>query len=100
MSDGESNQQNPAVAEFVTKESVCALDRRLQNLETMLTNLTQYFLGGQNNNYEQRRRDEVDSLRNFRRHRNQLSKMKIPVKIMRDQPCPKTTKDLGKMTTA
>ncbi|PON71427.1 hypothetical protein PanWU01x14_072240, partial [Parasponia andersonii] len=72
MSNGESSQQNPAVEEFATKESVGALDRRLQNLETILTNLTQHFLGGRNNNYEQRRRDEVDPLRNFRRHRNQL----------------------------
>ncbi|PON32078.1 hypothetical protein PanWU01x14_364530 [Parasponia andersonii] len=72
MSNGESSQQNPAVEEFTTKESVGALDRRLQNVETMLTNLTQHFLGGRNNNYEQRRHDEVDPLGNFKRHRNQL----------------------------
>ncbi|PON37799.1 hypothetical protein PanWU01x14_317570 [Parasponia andersonii] len=70
MSDRESSQQNPAVEEFATKESIGALDRRLQNLETMLMNLTQHFLRRRNNNYEQRRRDEVDPLENFRRHRN------------------------------
>ncbi|PON56131.1 hypothetical protein PanWU01x14_183400 [Parasponia andersonii] len=72
MLDGESSQQNPVVEEFATKESVGILDRKLQNLETILTNLTQHFLGGRNNNYEQRRHDEVDPLGNFRRHRNQL----------------------------
>ncbi|KAK9182990.1 hypothetical protein WN944_026138 [Citrus x changshan-huyou] len=41
MSDEESNQ---AMGTFATKESVVALETRLQNLEVMLTNLTQHFL--------------------------------------------------------
>ncbi|PON35433.1 hypothetical protein PanWU01x14_336270 [Parasponia andersonii] len=72
MLDGESSQQNLTVKEFATKESVNALDRRLQSLDTILINLTQHLLGRRNNNYERQRRDEVDPLGNFRRHRNQL----------------------------
>ena len=52
MLDGESSQQNPAVEEFATKESIDAFDGRLQNLETMLTNLTRHFLEGRNKDYE------------------------------------------------
>ncbi|PON39153.1 hypothetical protein PanWU01x14_307230 [Parasponia andersonii] len=100
MSDGESSQQNPAVEEFATKESVCALDKRLQNLEIMLTNFTQHFLGGRNNNYEQRTRNEVDLLGNFSGIEINFSKIKILMKMMRDQPCPKITKELSKMTIA
>ncbi|PON57849.1 hypothetical protein PanWU01x14_170620, partial [Parasponia andersonii] len=72
MLDGEFSQQNPTVEEFSTKELVNALDRRLQNLDTILTNLTQYFLERRNNNYERQRRNEVNPLRNFRPHRIQL----------------------------
>lgn len=77
MSDEESNQ---AMGTFATRESVVALETRLQNLEVMLTNLTQYFRGGQNNNFQQQRRVEVGAeprqpnipQGNFRLHRIQL----------------------------
>ncbi|PON45237.1 hypothetical protein PanWU01x14_260670 [Parasponia andersonii] len=100
MSDGESSQQNLIVEEFAIKESVGALNRRLQNLETMLTNLTQHFLGRQNNNYEQRKHDEVDPLRNFRRHRNQLFQDEDSSEGDEGPSMPKNNQGPRKMTTA
>ncbi|PON79374.1 hypothetical protein PanWU01x14_011090 [Parasponia andersonii] len=100
MSDGESSQQNLAVEEFAKKESVGTLDRRLQNLKIMLTNLTQHFLGGRNNNYEQRRRDEVDPLGNFRQHRNQLFQDEDSSEDDEGPTMPENNQGPRKMTTA
>ena len=79
MLDEESNQ---AIGTFTTRESIVALETRLQNLEVMLTNLTQHFLGGQNSNFQKQRRVEVGveprqpniPQGNFKLHRNQLFK--------------------------
>ena len=80
MSDEKSNQ---AMGTFATRASVVALELRLQNLKVMFTNLTQHFLGGQNNNFQQQRLVEVRAENNiprqpnmpqgnFKLHRNQL----------------------------
>lgn len=39
MSDKEATYTNPSIRRFVTKESINALDKKLQNLEIIITNL-------------------------------------------------------------
>ncbi|KAK9178420.1 hypothetical protein WN943_027610 [Citrus x changshan-huyou] len=65
-----NEESNPAMGTFVTRELMVALETRLQNLEVMLTNLTQHFLRGQNNNFQQQRRVDIGAENNIPRQHN------------------------------